>query len=101
MSASLCRVNSVWNSFCRNSQQTARIAAPWMMMSCRSTAGALQAEQVARQDEMPGAGNRQEFGDAFDQAEDDRVDDGHASFFWCEARECSQLRRPAPSAHAA
>jgi hypothetical protein len=31
---------------------------------------ALEVEQVARQDQVPGAGDRQEFGEAFDDAED-------------------------------
>ena len=36
--------------------------------------GAFEAEQVAGEDQVPGAGDGQEFGDAFDQAEDDRVE---------------------------
>src|SRR6187399_375261 len=40
--ASLCSVNAVSRSFFRNSQHTASIAAPWTMMSRRSTAAPLR-----------------------------------------------------------
>ena len=41
------------------------------------------AEQGARQDQMPGRGHGQEFGDALDDAEDDRdQQDGHARLRW-------------------
>jgi hypothetical protein len=43
----------------------------------RLDGGAVQTEQRLREDEVAGARDRQELGDAFDEAEDDRFEDGH------------------------
>src|SRR4051812_7514818 len=59
--------------------------------------GPVQSEERLSEDQMSRAGDGQEFGDAFNKAENDRVDDGHAgsvaSFYEGVTRNSSMAAR--------
>ena len=68
------RVATTVQSRCRYSQQIARMAANWMTISNTSPFSSFQFEQAADDDQMPGAGNGQEFRQSFHDAENQRLD---------------------------